>query len=693
MSQIQLKDYPCLYYLSSRIPVDDQCLFLCGLSSIFELSPSYVLSSSVLFAHTSNGVLYDGKGFTEDNINVAYETISTKSFSNCKNLIRWNIVKKTNMKQDCCSFCPNSSTYRNARIDDERLCLCYTIMTGQCLNIGPQCFYSVLPLAPGNDLSVFPLIPLYQHIQEYFQIQNTNSPYKKETLINDMYGYLQEKYNYTDTKYIDALKQFLLREISFLYNCDLSTISETAANICTVKLLANYFYEAPVFVHPAKPIKVEKSQRKKDNPYLTVPVSSSLEKDTKIAGDNSEKEQYSISDLFNIDDLNKDNAVEDMKKEIYTYDNLSLAERNDISEHSEQTDSNMNNELSYDNTSIENNLNNVYDNDNICYDNVNIISQRDETNVKIHFSLSNIHKIENQAFIDNIINCATTKPTDVLLFLTDTCKSKYISVEAVMLAERKGLLLYTSQSKRFYYFDLEYSIHGYLYPLLSDAKRVEFLSMNPVPAISMFHKLGFESIRINGLSTLYYLSENAVPDLKNEFKMNTCGDPFDILYYMMPLYTEKYEYLKGKMENDSVRETYDNLIKMNTVLGLNYDQTDILMNHERSYIGYSSYEYSFRQIDDLQFKKRGIMYTIEIPKLNMNDSKTFFEDVCIKLYYSLFQCIRNVYLLNISSNSITFYSVQDGDIFFDILINIIRKKYLSLYNMNVELITNRIEYK
>lgn len=751
----QLRDYPCIYYLEGKLQAryDDQIRFLCGLGSIFGLEPAAVVDSSVLFAHISKGRLYNGTGFTEDDIKRLKLQVFNKPFPDCKTLCSWNILKKVNIKHECCIICPLSTTYLNGRIESERVCLRYALNTGKVVALESKSFISVVSIASGSEQTDMITIPLYGMLNEYFKENPSDGPYNQDKLTELFCNYVMEKLNLNisvKSIYYECIK----RELAILYSYQLNSITEAEANMCQLNLLSSYFYSPPKISRPNSSkdetlniVPVKKKAYKKSNPNMNqIPI---LSMDSAKSEEVIKKEDPPVkvekTCVNEITSAGNDNIAQELIDNVVTND-INVIENdsksiNELASHDEGKDENQaitslgNLDSDIVDTSLENQIadkdevNNVSESTetvikeepkeingdpvdsadcvpNVCIIDVALPEQNDElpneepeTPVITDFPLYSIPK----NFFDMIINCSSNEPKAVLQFITDTCSSHYLAIESVMFNDRPGLLILTSNSPQFYYFDIAYASSGYLYPMLSDATKLKLLSLNPMPVISMLNRLGFTSIQIESLSGLYCTVKelDSFYDYTDMFD-DEIGvineDKQDFYQNYMPHYQALYNSLEKQFSSDkeeTLRKEYERGLQLDTILGMSYDLSDVLYKFHIAVSGHGYYDYGFNYSKDIPIIKPGILYMVTIPAFaNEKENKVlrFLENVCIKVNRMPYQCIQYAKLITILKNGIMYYSTLDGDMFFDILLDVFRKSYKKIYKEMPELATHRIEY-
>lgn len=709
----QMRDYPCLYYFSQadQLTREDQCLFLCGLSSIFHLKKQDIAACSVLFAHTSNGILYDGIGFSDDEVENLGLSKLKNSFTDCTTLSKWDLVKKSNFKKNCCIVCPLSTTYLNARIDSERLCLRYVISTGKLASLEHDRYLSVVPIAAGNDLSQYPTIPLYDYLNKYFIKNDPHEPYIMDELISSFGKYLCKELSYTDNKHIDALLSCVKREITQLYKYDFSSINKSEVTICHFNLLSTYTYEAPRMVNSddlvniptIKPVKRVNHRSEKNidlKQESVLEVNSTINKttsNTKATNVDNNIPGYEINNscqttetYIPIPSIQEETKIENNVS--IEKDNIPSDIINDVSE-SFSEDNSV--DITNNDTIYINCIPNVY-NISINDDNVPLIENIDSLTYPNYSIPTGFSKI--------VVNCLTDDASSILQFIKDTCSSRFLCMESVIYNNRHGLLCMTTNSNKYYFYDIGYNSPGYLYPVLSDATKLRILSLNSIPVISMLSKLGFNTLNVDSLSGLYCTLNNleSIYDYNEIFEEELSikkGVYTDFYQYYMPYYEQLYNVLQNKLNSNTdknLMSLYNRGIDLNEVLGCNFDLSDILYQADISISGQGYFNYNFLYSKDSTLIKAGIMYIVTISSfVDENDinNRIFLENICIGIQKSPYKCITYAKLLNVLNNTLIYYSIQDGDLFFDILLDKIRRNYKKQYNEIPLLKTYRIEYK
>lgn len=691
----QLKDYPCLYYLSSKLTDEQQCAFLCGLGSIFGLNAKSIANTSVLFAHASKGVLYHG-GFNEETVSKIGADIFKKPFKDCNSLYDMKFVKKTGIKEDCCIMCPMSKNYLNARIESERMCLRYILFTGNLLPLEDiSCFTSMTPI--DNHLFDYGAIPFNNLLYNFLKENKSHGVYKQDELYPKLSEYIYNKIQ-SNRSNIISIKKCVKRELKILYDYDSTKLSQNEINLCQLDLMSNYKYVAPKIAKPdtnkeipvINNINKRKPRTPKTNKVQLQQISLLPEEQEKPMMENL------AATSKNNTNLQKDKSVKSPVKK----------EPKNITKSKEDTDL-------LNQSSNKNLIKNGEKTNNKC---INIVpdaelqqkpvEEKEQNNVSA-FSVDMLHYPNytvTNSFSSMIGNCYMDDPKVVLNFMTDICSSKFVSVESVAINNRYGLLFMPAATNKFYYFDLLYTSSGYLYPALSDATKLKFLSLFPLPVISMLNKLGFHSIHVESLTALHCLlnQKEKITDYRNIFEsyITLKDDPqYDFYQTYMPYYKDVYNTMISEMEkyeDANIFTCYNNGLQMDEVLGSSYDLSDIIYEGDHSIKGTGFLDYQFNYVKETPIIKPGILYVVNIPKLkdvSQDEVYAFLEKVSINVHHTPYKYIRFAKLLTFTDTGIVYYAVMDGDNFLDILLDVVRKNYKKTFNQIPDIKTYRIEYK
>lgn len=667
-------DYPCLYYLNGKVNDKTACKFLCGLGTMFGMNLEEVSDSSILFAAASK-VLFNGKGFNIDEIKRYGETVFSRPFSTCSKLSRWRILGDLDLPNRCCIYCPLSSTYKNARIDLERMNLRSVIYTGNINRLESKRFLSVVSVSPDNDIGKYPLIPLLGMLNQFFTDNEGHGPYdNKDELIDAFYIYVCAELAYTDEKHKKAVLDCVKRELNVLYDYDLTTLNTSVNNTLYFDLMAEYHYDAPRIMAPvssSEAPKIVPKKNKSSNVKVELPNQKPLQ-----AINNSEASRDSKNN-------NKDRDKKSGEPRVNTTPTSSTSKEVGFKE--DVFEDNILKSDALDSSPA------------LVSDNVN------DSNLCVRISPFNSEYILPDSVSHKILHCTDDNAKAILTFITDICSSRYVCAESVVVNKRHGLLLMTTFSGRFYFFDLEYAPPGHLYPALKDASKMKLLSLSPLPVISMLNKLGFDSLQVESLSGLYCLvnSINSINDYEkifiDELSISKKNDD-EFFYYYMPSYESLYTCLMNKIEcsdNKSLVKKYVNGTRLDAALGVNYDLSDILYGLTNSITGHGFYDYQFNYNKDIPYIKSGVLYIVMLD-VDFDDEviseNDFYEEVAVQVNRSKLECVRYARLISFIDKGIVYYTTMHGDMFFDVLIDVVRRNLKKYYSIAPSLKTYRVEY-
>lgn len=673
-------DYPCLYYVNGKVNDKTVCKFLCGLGTIFGLKASEISDSSKLFAATSR-VLFNGKGFSKEEVEKHGQSVFERPFNECKKLSKWRIISELDLPTNCCIICPLSTTYKNNRMDSERMVLRGSLHTGNPTGVLPnEGFFSVISVNPGNDVSNYPLIPLFKMLNKYIaeQSEKNHGPYDdKEELIKLFSDYVCEQLSYTDAKHKKDIFACVKREINILYEYDLSTLNDYLVNVQYMNITSPYTYNAP---------KIMKPNSSSETPPV-IPVKKKTYK--KKPGLPNQKNLLDSEDVSNNLKNDKVQSKDKTKTNINKSSISSLP--NKVNEPVNNTVNKVNEEI-----------NNIVDNDSnknvsVGIDDISVININ---NIEREDGLGN-YKVTS-ILIKEIFHCTDDNANSVYNFITDICSSQYVGAESIVLNNSPGLLLRTCSSNKYYFFDIKYAPPSYLYPALSDASKLKILSLKPLPVISMLATLGFTSLQVESLSGLYYIANeykeiNGYEEIfSNELSIGN-ENMKDFYYHYMPYYEKLYKRLIKKLNENSDKtlyEKYNHGINLDSVLGKYYDLSDIVYELNNSISGHGFFDYQFNYNKDIPFIKKGILYIInlDIEVEDENSLSDFFEEVAIQVNRTSLVCVKHAKLIAFVDRGIMYYSTMHGDAFFDILIDAVRKNFKKYYSLTPILKTYRVEY-
>lgn len=306
-------------------------------------------------------------------------------------------------------------------------------------------------------------------------------------------------------------------------------------------------------------------------------------------------------------------------------------------------------------------------------------------------------------FFSSIIDCSIEDMCHIHSFLSDSCASNVICIEAIRFHLRKGLLFYMPVSEKYYFFDIDFCFSNFLQPILSTATKIRYLSLHSLPVYFMLSKLGFKHIYIESLANLFACVNNIDYNLpfSKQFQLVLNAnkrEEQDFYEFAMPLYIQFFENLcfqaKEMPGYSATLARCRNMNYFNRALSTAYELSDIVLDLKHGVSGLNQYDYLLHYEKNKPVVSHGILYLVSFPHIDGN------EEMCYSLYHTIissvyslpYKCISYARLLAISSSVVTFFCTEDGDEFFDVLVNCARKVYKDTFHKMPIIDTKRIVY-
>lgn len=291
-------------------------------------------------------------------------------------------------------------------------------------------------------------------------------------------------------------------------------------------------------------------------------------------------------------------------------------------------------------------------------------------------------------------DCTDSQKLNLIDFISEACNATDISVECVEFYGVKGLLFYVGG--KFYFFDPAYGSSGFLKPLLSDATKTKFYSINPISVHECFYKMGFKQIRVESIaalfSTVHHLDALAPIGIIFEGYMHRAL--LDDMYaHIMPYYPEVCNKLLGRLHFDT-RKEYESGLKLEWALGKNKDISKIAKGHDHNVMGgcYLHYRITMRHFEDLNVPGHLCMVKIN-NEISAKQKKLVFERTAGKVASSTSRVHEHTYLVALSSENIAYYSCYESDVFFDELMSCLRSAYREIVTGKPDVFVERIPFK
>ena len=243
----RFKDFPCLYFLDKRVDKRNNVQFYAMLASMFGQTPKQAAQTSELFAHAS-GKLFNGVGFSEDEIMHDAGTAFTKPYKDCRGFYRRKVYADAGLKDNCCLICPYSHSYANNGLDYERQVLRLIIEHHdwiETVGCSTGDFRSYLALSCTNDISEYPIIPFNALLFEYLM---QNMVVEIETVVTFMRDALVRKNHIIPET---VLRPFIVLQLDIINRTTLLSGNDISSLFFALGSLRESSYAPPQLVHLA----------------------------------------------------------------------------------------------------------------------------------------------------------------------------------------------------------------------------------------------------------------------------------------------------------------------------------------------------------------------------------------------------------------------------------------------------------
>ena len=306
-------------------------------------------------------------------------------------------------------------------------------------------------------------------------------------------------------------------------------------------------------------------------------------------------------------------------------------------------------------------------------------------------------------FFKDIIDCSIEDMKHIHAFLTDSCSSTLICIEAVRYHFRNGLLFYMLCSDTFYFFDIDFSYSNFLQPILSTATKIRYLSLNSIPVYHMLQKLGFNHVYVESLVNLFTGVNDADYNVSFAEMFHLVLDRHkpkeqDFYQFAMPLYKDladgTLEQLKEREDAASYNEKVRRMDYFNRALSTACQLSELVLEQCTGITGLNKNDYQLYFNKDMRIVAGGTLYVIQFQGIDSDSIKTceLYERILAAVYSLNYNCICNAHLFNVSSAGMVIFCTDDGDEFFDILLNRARIEYSEEYQKIPVIDTKRIIY-
>lgn len=296
--------------------------------------------------------------------------------------------------------------------------------------------------------------------------------------------------------------------------------------------------------------------------------------------------------------------------------------------------------------------------------------------------------------IPYVNDCTDSQKLNLIDFISEACNAKDVSVECVEYRGVRGLLFYVGG--KFYFFDPAYGSSGFLKPLLSDATKTKFYSVNPIQVHDCFYKMGFKQTRIESIAALYSTTHNLavlapIGIIFEGYMHRALLD--DVLAHIMPYYPAVYNKLNSLL-NYNTRKEYENGLQLEWALGKNKDITWIAQGHENNVMGncYLHYRVTMRHFEDLNVP--GCLTVVKINNdIAEQTKKRIFERTAGKIAASTSRAHTYTFLVALSSENIAYYSCYETDVFFDELMACVRSSFREYVSGSPDIFAERTPFR
>ena len=287
-----------------------------------------------------------------------------------------------------------------------------------------------------------------------------------------------------------------------------------------------------------------------------------------------------------------------------------------------------------------------------------------------------MHKI-GVDFIPYIISCTDSQKSNIIDFISEACNATEIAIECVEMHAVKGLLFYVGG--KFYFFDPAYGASGFLKPLLSDATKTRFYSMNPIQVHACLYQMGFKHVRIESVAAIFSTGHNldVLAPVGIIFAGHMHKAYIDDMYaHIMPYYSLVWNDIYAGL-NASGKKIYEYGLRLEYALGKNKDISRISIGHEHNVVGgnYLHYRLTMRHLEDLNVPGCHISVTLNNDGISADMKKKIYEVTAGKLGASTSRVHDYTYLLSLSSESMSYFCCYEDKVFFDEFMSCLRTAF------------------
>lgn len=306
-------------------------------------------------------------------------------------------------------------------------------------------------------------------------------------------------------------------------------------------------------------------------------------------------------------------------------------------------------------------------------------------------------------FFKSVVDCSIEDMKHIHAFLTDSCSSTMICIEAVRYHLRNGLLFYMPCSGKFYFFDTDFSYSNFLRPILCTATKIRYLSLNSIPVYHMLYKLGFNHVYVDSLVNLFSCVNDTdynVPLAEMfHYVLNLHKEKGQDFYqFAMPLYKDLADGISEQLKDCDNAAHYNEKIRgmnyFNRALSTACSLPELTLNQQTGVTGLNVNDYQLYYDKDMQIVSGGTLFVVQFQGLDSESEKTceLYEKILSSVYSLNYKCVCNAHLFSVSSAGMILFCTADGDEFFDIVLNRARNEYSNQYQKIPVIDTKRVVY-
>lgn len=287
-------------------------------------------------------------------------------------------------------------------------------------------------------------------------------------------------------------------------------------------------------------------------------------------------------------------------------------------------------------------------------------------------------------------------------FLTELCKCSSISIETCIFHDRTGLLLYTSFSSNYYFYDIEVFGPDILSNALLNSEAT-VISYSPVPVMNMLNLALKNANIIHSIDAMYWLlNDNKEPKIMtilSEYCTTGYDKASDVNLYVLSHYHECFCLMNELLEQNNLVPQYHSMLRMFLVLSSSLDLHDIFGHRKLGFEehGYLKYHFTFNWTNQLY--KRGTVLRITIPGLDI--SRGFTPDSIASSVCLCFQGLHHTnkthaHLISISSKALyVFYegTFEQAMVFYDSIILRLQKSFFKITQQQLQSSTYCVIYE